>query len=463
MYLKYKGSTVRIIITLFFIFVLVSCTNNYGDTNTNDDAINKTDIKNDNTVITNIENSSLLEDNSNPLIFNKINPSIVYDNSQDKIDIRHDNTAISINLFGDDESDLTLIMNGSVVSKGFDGRFNYTYEVDLKSALKRISVFSNDANRQILILPATTEEYLTYNAILFDDSGFLHTYMFEIAEWHCGGIESITANTKADANAIKVIDNTGKSCSTHIYLIDGEYIKEDPKSFSFTDIVEKHEKKTHKIFTFDINGDGIDDKVITHINKLNSSGSGYQGNDLVIYLGVTNDKYMLSLNSINYTQDGLFYFSSLSPRTNSTGFILSTYFGSRGYPYKDYYFTLDNDQWKIAKVIVKGYMGDNAFYCEHLTDYNVSNPTAEPENLEVQNSENDILNQCPAPPTKYTVISEKAEILTEGFESRSSPNYYIKDDSIEAVNQNEDWVKVSYKNGTKFGWVDKRNLKSIPN
>ena len=95
MYLKYKGSTVRIIITLFFIFVLVSCTNNYGDTNTNDDAINKTDIKNDNTVITNIENSSLLEDNSNPLIFNKINPSIVYDNSQDKIDIRHDNIVSS--------------------------------------------------------------------------------------------------------------------------------------------------------------------------------------------------------------------------------------------------------------------------------------------------------------------------------------------------------------------------------
>ncbi|MBE0405456.1 SH3-like domain-containing protein [Psychrobacter sp. FME5] len=287
--------------------------------------------------------------------------------------------------------------------------------------------------------------------------------MFEIAEWHCGGIESITANTKADANAIKVIDNTGKSCSTHIYLIDGEYIKEDPKSFSFTDIVEKHEKKTHKIFTFDINGDGIDDKVITHINKLNSSGSGYQGNDLVVYLGVPNDKYMLSLNSINYTEDGLFYFSSLSPRTNSTGFILSTYFGSRGYPYKDYYFTLDNDEWKIAKVIVKGYMGNNAFYCEHLTDYNVSSPTAEPEDLEVQNSENDILGQCPSPPTKYTVISEKAEILTEDFESRSSPNYYIKGDSIEAVNQNEDWVQVSYKNGTKFGWIDKRDLTPIPN
>lgn len=74
--LSSKASTMRIITTIFYMLVLVSCTNNYGDTNTNDDAINKTDIKNDNTVITNIENGSLLENISNPLIFNKINPLI---------------------------------------------------------------------------------------------------------------------------------------------------------------------------------------------------------------------------------------------------------------------------------------------------------------------------------------------------------------------------------------------------
>lgn len=107
-YLKYKASIVKTTATLFSIFLLASCTNNYGDTNANDNAINKTDTQNDNIVITNIENSSLLENNSNPLIFNKINSLITYDDSQDKVDIKHDNTAISINLFGDDESDITL-------------------------------------------------------------------------------------------------------------------------------------------------------------------------------------------------------------------------------------------------------------------------------------------------------------------------------------------------------------------
>ena len=100
MYLKYKGSTVRIITTLFFIFILVSCTNNYDNTNINDDpTINRTDTKNDNKFIkqANIENGSLLENISNPLIFNKVNPLMAYDDSQDKIDIRYDNTAIYIN------------------------------------------------------------------------------------------------------------------------------------------------------------------------------------------------------------------------------------------------------------------------------------------------------------------------------------------------------------------------------
>ena len=57
-----------------------------------------------------------------------------------------------------------------------------------------------------------------------------------------------------------------------------------------------------------------------------------------------------------------------------------------------------------------------------------------------------------------SVKKEKAEILDESFELRTKPNYYIKGDLIEAFDQNEDWVKVSYKNATKFGWIDKRDL-----
>lgn len=67
------------------------------------------------------------------------------------------------------------------------------------------------------------------------------------------------------------------------------------------------------------------------------------------------------------------------------------------------------------------------------------------------------LKLCPLP-IEYVVKVDQAEILDENFESRLPSNYYIKGDAVEAFNQNEDWVKVSYRNSTKFGWIDKRDL-----
>ena len=229
-------------------------------------------------------------------------------------------------------------------------------------------------------------------------------------------------------------------------------------SLSLQEIKKDLPEDQFEIFTFGVNADDIDDLVISRINDENNL---FQGNELYVLTGDKSGKYTLSLSTRSNTDDGGFFLSSIIPKSNGKGFIISTYFSSRGYPYKDYYFTLDNDEWKIVKVVVKGYVGDNAFYCEHLTNHNVSSPTAESKGLDVQNSENDILTQCPAPPTKYVVTSDKAEILDEKSESRLSPNYYIKGDSIEAVNQNEDWVQVSYKEGTKFGWIDKRDLSPI--
>ena len=68
------------------------------------------------------------------------------------------------------------------------------------------------------------------------------------------------------------------------------------------------------------------------------------------------------------------------------------------------------------------------------------------------NDDEELLQNCPPfLPNKYIVKTEQANILDENFESRSTSNYYIKGDIVEALNQNEDWVQVSYKNGTKFG------------
>lgn len=58
-------------------------------------------------------------------------------------------------------------------------------------------------------------------------------------------------------------------------------------------------------------------------------------------------------------------------------------------------------------------------------------------------------------------LNLKAEILDPNFDPQVPSNYYIKGDVIEVFSQNEDWIEVSYKNETKRGWVDKRNVKAL--
>ena len=307
-----------------------------------------------------------------------------------------------------------------------------------------------------MILPTTTEEYLSYNAILFDDSGFLHTYTFEVAEWDCGDIESITVNTKGDANAIKVTDNTGKNCSTRTYLIDGEYLKEDPKLLSFTDIEAKYDENSHKIFTFDVNADDVDDLVISRINDHNNA---YQGNELYVLTGDKSGKYTLSLDTSNYTDETGWFFADIYPRKNHSGFILKIIYSPRGRSNQYFYFSQKNKDWRIEKYVSEGTLiTGKDYYC--IENNNVTLSEFEYAKSATY-SESQFQSLCPPPPTKYVFKTDQAEILNEEFKSRSKPNYYIKGDLIEAFDQNEDWVKVSYKNSTKFGWIDKRDLSPV--
>lgn len=61
----------------------------------------------------------------------------------------------------------------------------------------------------------------------------------------------------------------------------------------------------------------------------------------------------------------------------------------------------------------------------------------------------------------YKVTADKLEILDENFNPQTPSNYYVKGDVIEAVSQNEDWVKVRYKNDSKHGWIEKGSLKAV--
>lgn len=237
--------------------------------------------------------------------------------------------------------------------------------------------------------------------------------------------------------------------------IDGtieEFIFNGP--LSLQEIEKDLAKNQFKIFTLDVTADGIDDLVISRIND---NANLYQGDELYVLTGDKGGKYKLSLETSSFTDDGGFFLAEILPRPNNNGFSLSTYFSSKGFPFKDYYFILKNNKWHINSFATEGYLANGKeYYCIDNQEFSLQGLDSRTSSLD--KSDNEILQDCPPLPIKYTVKKEKAEILDESFELRTKPNYYIKGDLIEAFDQNEDWVKVSYKNATKFGWIDKRDL-----
>lgn len=227
-------------------------------------------------------------------------------------------------------------------------------------------------------------------------------------------------------------------------------------SLSLQEIKKDLPEVQFEIFTFDVNADDIDDLVISRINDDNNL---FQGDELYVLTGDKSNRYTLSLSTQSYTTETGWSLSSILPRRDYSGFIIDTQY-STGRSENTFYYTFEDGKWYISNASTEGSIPTGEeYYCidynkSSVDDYNYTLSASYPTDAE-------LFRNCPLPPTKYTVKTDQAEILNEKFKSRSKPNYYIKGNSIEAFDQNEDWVKVAYKEGTKFGWIDKRDLSPI--
>ena len=229
---------------------------------------------------------------------------------------------------------------------------------------------------------------------------------------------------------------------------------EQPRVLTSAKLSEMYVSDLYQFYNFDVNADGIKDKIITHQNN---EKNFHQGSDLFVYLGNKNNRYKLSLKADNYTDEAGWFLYGIVPRANFSGFILTTYFATRGHSEQSFYFAQQDEKWVLQKYVSEGTLntGEN-YYCVENQTSSLSNRTYG-KSSEFSNSE--FMKYCSPLATNYKVIANKAEILDQNFDPQLPSNYYIKGDIIEVFSQNEDWIEVSYKNDTKRGWVDKRNVK----
>lgn len=97
--------------------------------------------------------------------------------------------------------------------------------------------------------------------------------------------------------------------------------------------------------TFDLNKDGIADKII--------SSKSYAGNDLLIFLGNRNNTYKFVLKTTNFSADGGNQISDIK-QTNDV-FEIITRFPDRGDSQSNYYVTYSNDSFILKKIVDEYY------------------------------------------------------------------------------------------------------------
>lgn len=260
-------------------------------------------------------------------------------------------------------------------------------------------------------------------------------------------------NSSPTPHAIQT-NPTIKNKKTNPQIIDKN---PNTPQFSSIDLSNKYRQNLYSFYSFDVNTDGINDKIITHKNSDDkSSDYRYQGNELFVYLGDSDHLYTLSLETINFTDEAGWFLSGITPRADRSGFILNNYFAGRGHSQQLFYFTFKDNNWWISNYVSEGTLISGVSYYCFKKQYSGINNVDQGQSSNY--SEVEFTKYCPPLPNKYQVNSDKLEILDESFNPQEPANYYIKGDVIDVLSQNEEWVKVRYKHDSKYGWVDKRYL-----
>lgn len=403
----------------------------------------------------------------------KSKANIAYIPNSKHIKITIDDFLIIIRLLHDERAYLDFKKDNDYLNKFAEISFNYTYGIDFETALQAIKVFKNKSSEEgLLVLPATTEEYPAYSVLPFDATGIKQSYSISVQSFDCANFDTIilgVATLNANAAQSLSISQKGKPCKVEIYdskpienltvitKLETNVSKDKQyQRITSKELTQTYSSNLYQFYNFDVNADGIKDKIITHKSDKDNA---HQGDDLFIYLGTSDSKYKLSLETTNFTDEAGWFINDITPRSDYSGFILTTYFADRGNSEQSFYFGLQNDKWLMTKYVSAGTLITGVgYYCIENRSSDISNVSYGQSS---GYSEAAFEKKCPPLASSYKVTANKAEILDQDFNSQIPTNYYIKGDVIEAVAQNEDWIKVSYKQDSKYGWVDKGSLKAL--
>ncbi len=214
------------------------------------------------------------------------------------------------------------------------------------------------------------------------------------------------------------------------------------------------------IRTFDVNKDGIPDKIV--------SSKPYKGEDLFVFYGDREINYVLSLETTNFSEDGGNIIQDITPVLNNAGLKVTTSFPDRGYYEKEYYIEPDNHSWILKKIIYKTMsdVSENAvkYICEVAQNIDITK-SGWKSKIKPIPEENNRSKKC-----KIETANESAERQysvqdADGYtnlrKEKNSLSEIIQQvksgENIEVLDNSGEWYRVATKEGNR-GYIHKSRI-----
>lgn len=230
-------------------------------------------------------------------------------------------------------------------------------------------------------------------------------------------------------------------------------------------------QKTHGIFnaylnnqsffirTFDINKDGIADKVVSNV--------AYQGEDLFVFFGNKDAGYDEVLETTNFSEDGGNVIKDIVEIPGSKGFMVKTYFPDRGYYEKEFYIVPENNTWILKHIIYKTMsdVSENAvkYICDVIQNIDITK-SGWSEKLQPIPAENERNRKCRTegvenPAKQYTIQDPDGYTNLRKERGTASPvlQKINSGENIEVINNTGDWFLIKTKKGLT-GYVHKSRV-----
>lgn len=235
--------------------------------------------------------------------------------------------------------------NQSVDWKPF--QVNFYYDTTFADAEKDIHLLlkNNETSDGYILVPEFTVQYAAYFLYKFSKNSLNYIGSYEFHDFGKGSFsfdektrelsvlfsDSVKKLNKIKGTEIEKFNKVGED----IQLLSRNNDKKGIGNFS-----QYINNKDYFIKTFDVNKDGVTDKIV--------SQNRFMGDEILVFLGDKSNNYTLALKSTNFSEDGGNQVTDI--KESSEGYEIITQFPDRGYLQKSYLVSGKDNQFVLKKI-----------------------------------------------------------------------------------------------------------------